>query len=72
VKTWIQKRSVRNLAALLVIGFGVWTIAWVVSHKIHKGHDTDSQNDTKANMTISLLVLSHDRSAAKLQPVHLA
>ena len=41
---WIQKRSVRNLAALLVIGFGVWTIAWVVYHRIlaHEGHETDT------------------------------
>jgi hypothetical protein len=44
VKAWIQKRSVRNLAALLVIGFGVWTIAWVVYHRIlaHEGHETDT------------------------------
>jgi hypothetical protein len=34
VRGWVQKRAVRNVAALLVIGFGVWTIAWVVYSRI--------------------------------------
>jgi sulfite exporter TauE/SafE len=40
VKVWIQKATVRNIAALLVIGFGVWTIAWVAYHRLyaHGGH----------------------------------
>lgn len=38
VKDWIQKRSVRNIAALLVIGFGVWTIASVLYPRIHTTH----------------------------------
>ena len=32
VKSWIQKTAVRNAAALLVIAFGVWTIAWSLAH----------------------------------------
>jgi hypothetical protein len=34
VRGWVQKTMVRNIAALLVIGFGVWTIAWVVYHGV--------------------------------------
>jgi sulfite exporter TauE/SafE len=48
VKVWIQKRSVRNIAAALVIGFGIWTIAWVVYHRVygHQGHDTSASPET--------------------------
>ncbi|WP_455205661.1 sulfite exporter TauE/SafE family protein, partial [Kaarinaea lacus] len=48
VKTWIQKRSVRNVAAVLVIGFGVWTIGWVVYHKIaaHGGHHSHAAHQS--------------------------
>lgn len=34
VRAWAQKSVVRNAAALLVMGFGVWTIAWVIYHRI--------------------------------------
>lgn len=45
VKDWTQKRSVRNIAALLVIAFGVWTIAWVVYPRVHtQGHLHSSYN----------------------------
>lgn len=45
VKAWIQKTTVRNIAALLVIGFGIWTIAWVAYHQVdthgnHHNHTT--------------------------------
>jgi len=44
VKVWIQKTTVRNVAALLVIGFGVWTIGWVAYHRLyaHAGHQQHS------------------------------
>lgn len=37
-KSWIQKTAVRNLAALLVIGFGIWTLAWPLSHTMGQQH----------------------------------
>jgi len=48
VKTWIQKRTVRNIAALLVIGFGVWTIAWVVYHRVqaHPAHHGNPDSES--------------------------
>jgi len=33
VKVWLQRNAIRNLAALLVIGFGVWTIAGALYHR---------------------------------------
>jgi len=43
VKTWIQKTSVRNIAALFIIGFGVWTIGWVLAHH-GSAHGTSLQH----------------------------
>ena len=48
VKVWIQKSTVRNIAALLVIGFGIWTIGWVVYHRAiahgdHHNHQGSQQ-----------------------------
>lgn len=40
VKNWIQKTAVRNIAALFIIGFGIWTISWVLLHRDHKQHAT--------------------------------
>ena len=39
VKVWIQKASVRNIAALLVIGFGIWTMGWTLYHRGHTHSD---------------------------------
>ena len=48
VKVCIQNSAVRNIAALLVIGFGVWTIAWVVYHRVHAhdGHHSDNSHES--------------------------
>lgn len=48
VKVWIQKTSVRNIAALLVIGFGIWTMGWTLYHRGHahdnnQGHSSHQQ-----------------------------
>ncbi|WP_455212621.1 sulfite exporter TauE/SafE family protein [Kaarinaea lacus] len=51
VKNWMQRRSVRNIAALLIIGFGVWTIAWVVYHRLQTQHPP--HHNTPASETIS-------------------
>jgi hypothetical protein len=32
VKVWSQKTAIRNLAALLIIAFGIWTMAWSLYH----------------------------------------
>ena len=32
MKVWIQQAAVRNVAALLVIAFGIWTLAWPLAH----------------------------------------
>ncbi len=45
VKMWIQKSSVRNIAALLVIGFGIWTMAWVFYHRDHT-HDNNQDHSS--------------------------
>lgn len=48
VKVWIQKTSVRNIAALLVIGFGIWTMGWTLYHRGHthsdRSHTTSHQH----------------------------
>ncbi len=38
VKVWSQKKVVRNIAALMVIGFGLWTMAVPISHLSHSQH----------------------------------
>ncbi|WP_455202521.1 sulfite exporter TauE/SafE family protein [Kaarinaea lacus] len=45
VKVWIQKTSVRNIAALLIIGFGIWTMSWTLYHRGHK-HSNDQDHST--------------------------
>ena len=51
VKTWIQKTSVRNIAALFIIGFGMWTIGWVlVNHG--SGHDSSHHHAFNAQQTL--------------------
>jgi hypothetical protein len=32
MKVWIQRAAVRNVAALLMIVFGIWTLAWPLAH----------------------------------------
>lgn len=34
LRFWIQSQVVRNVAGLLVMGFGMWTVAWVVYHRL--------------------------------------
>lgn len=40
VKLWIQKTTVRNIAAILIMAFGIWTMAWTISHSkpAHDNH----------------------------------
>lgn len=42
VKVWIQKTTVRNVAALLIIGFGIWTMGWTL---YHRGHAHSNKQD---------------------------
>ena len=49
VKLWIQKTAVRNIAALLVIGFGVWTLGWTLYHRGHP-HDSTHQHTSQLHM----------------------
>jgi hypothetical protein len=44
VKVWTQKTTIRNLAALLIIGFGIWTIAWPMSHARHSDNQSEVQS----------------------------
>ena len=37
-KTWIQKAALRNIAALLVISFGIWTLAPPLLHALGQSH----------------------------------
>jgi sulfite exporter TauE/SafE len=48
VKVWIQKSSVRNIAALLIIGFGIWTMSWTLYHLDHKSqaHGNNQQHSS--------------------------
>lgn len=43
VKVWIQKATVRNIAAILIIAFGIWTMSWTLYHRGHT--HSDSQNN---------------------------
>ena len=65
VNVWIQKTTVRNIAALLVIGFGVWTIAWVAYHRLyaHGGH----QQHTSPQQEISQPATDHSLSHQHMQ-----
>ncbi len=42
-KTWIQKTAVRNIAALLVIAFGIWTAAPPLIH-LSGGHNHQQES----------------------------
>lgn len=35
LKSWLQKTLVRNISALMVIAFGLWTLAMPLSHRAH-------------------------------------
>lgn len=43
-KSWIQKSAVRNIAGLLVISFGVWTMAPPIIHMVTK-HSQQQQSE---------------------------
>ncbi|MCF6209829.1 MAG: sulfite exporter TauE/SafE family protein [Gammaproteobacteria bacterium] len=49
LKGWIQNKRVRNTAGMLVIGFGVWTIASPLSHMTagHAAHTPAMQHGTE-------------------------
>jgi len=53
LKNWIQKKLVRNTAAILVIGFGIWTIASPLSHMTadHATHTPATSPDTMQHST---------------------
>ena len=44
-KTWIQKTSIRSIAALLVIAFGIWTMAPPLMH-LTGSHKHQPENDS--------------------------
>lgn len=44
-KSWIQKTSVRSIAALLIIAFGIWTMAPPLMH-LTGGHKHQPENDS--------------------------
>jgi len=50
VKVWIQKASVRNIAALLVIGFGIWTMGWTLYHRGHGHSNHQDQSSHQQEM----------------------
>ena len=53
VKVWIQKTSVRNIAALLVIGFGVWTMGWTIYHRGHAHSNNQDHSSHQQDMNHS-------------------
>ncbi|HEC20292.1 MAG TPA: sulfite exporter TauE/SafE family protein [Gammaproteobacteria bacterium] len=48
LKGWIQRKLVRGIAAILVIGFGIWTLASPLSHMTanHATHTPTMQHST--------------------------
>ncbi len=48
LKGWIQQKRVRGIAAMLVIGFGIWTIASPLGHMTagHTAHAPATSSDT--------------------------
>lgn len=40
LKVLVQLGAVRNVAALLVIGFGIWTLAWPWTHLAHQHNES--------------------------------
>ena len=48
VKIWIQKTSVRNIAALFIIGFGIWTLSWTFYHLSNHSH-SHTQNPVQSH-----------------------
>lgn len=53
VKIWIQKTTVRNIAALFIIGFGIWTLSWTLYHLGQK-HNSSNQHSTTRHATSSI------------------
>ncbi len=51
LKGWIQKTLVRNIAAVMVIGFGIWTIATPLVHMNggHTGHEPTTSSESMQN-----------------------
>ncbi len=60
LKGWIQQKRVRGIAAMLVIGFGIWTIASPLSH-MTAGHVTH----TPATSPDTLQHTEHDHGHAQ-------
>jgi hypothetical protein len=49
-KAWIQKAAIRNIAALLIIAFGIWTISPPLLHVVGGHHHSQENNGTQHNM----------------------
>ncbi len=49
-KAWIQKAAVRNIAALLIIAFGIWTISPPLLHVAGGHNHSQESNGTQHNM----------------------
>jgi len=49
-KAWIQKAAVRNIAALLIIAFGIWTISPPLLHFVGGHNHPQESNSTRHNM----------------------
>jgi hypothetical protein len=51
LKVWIQKAMVRNINALLIISFGLWTTGWTIAHLGHTHNASQQQSiNHKANV----------------------
>ena len=51
LKVWSQKSALRNTAALLIIGFGIWTMAWPFFHNGHAAHTNHNDDKIKLHAT---------------------
>ncbi len=49
VKVWTRKAVVRNIAALMIIGFGLWTLAVPLSHLNHGSHSASMEMHSPAS-----------------------
>ena len=49
VKTWIRKSSVRQLSAVMIIIFGLWTLATPLLHTKHQQHNENSTQPGNTN-----------------------
>lgn len=49
VKIWIQKTAIRVLAALMIIGFGIWTMTPPLLHGKHEHTQSDAPASTNSH-----------------------